>query len=271
MIIDAHAHPVFAGMPFHPGVHHLSQAYYSRKALEWTLPEFVNEMDRAGIDKVILLTACWKGQPARQRNEATAEILRHNPERFVGFGSFDPNTGGEAVTEIEYAIKGLGLAGVKAVAQNVEVFYNDPRCYPVYEKIQELGVPILFHTGPSFLQSRTKFGDPTTLDDVALDFPEMKIILAHMAMQGYMEAHSLLVRHRNVYADLSFWPLHPSYRHLIPWSLLEETVPEKILMGSDFPVGTTPSETVEAVKSLPVSEKFKEQILGENAAKLLGL
>jgi predicted TIM-barrel fold metal-dependent hydrolase len=146
VIIDAHAHPVFAGMPFHPGVHHLSQAYYSRKALEWTLPEFVNEMDRAGIDKVILLTACWKGQPARQRNEATAEILRHNPERFVGFGSFDPNTGGEAVTEIEYAIKGLGLAGVKAVAQNVEVFYNDPRCYPVYEKIQELGVPILFHS-----------------------------------------------------------------------------------------------------------------------------
>ena len=65
MIIDAHAHPVFAGIPFHPGVHHLSQAYYSRKALEWTLSEFVKEMDRAGIDKAILLTACWKGQSAR--------------------------------------------------------------------------------------------------------------------------------------------------------------------------------------------------------------
>ncbi len=235
------------------------------------MSEFVKEMDRTGIDKAILLTACWKGQPARQRNEATAKFLSQYPERLIGFGSFDPNTGGEAVSEIEHAIKGLRLAGVKAVAQNVEVFYNDPRCYPVYEKIQELGVPILFDTGPSFRQTRTKFGDPTTLDDVALDFPEMKIILAHMAMQGYMEAHSLLVRHRNVYADLSFWPLHPSYRHLIPWSLLEETVPEKILMGSDFPVGTTPSETVEAVKSLPVSEKFKDQILGKNAAKLLGL
>jgi hypothetical protein len=271
VILDFHAHPVFAGMPFHPGIHHLSQAYYSRKALEWTLSEYVNEMDHVGIDKVILLTACWKGQPARQRNEATAELLSRYPERLIGFASFDPNTGGGAVDEVEYAIKGLAFAGVKTIAQNIDLFYNDPLYYPVYEKVQELGVPILFHTGPSFLETRTKFGDPTVLDDVALDFPDMKIILAHMAMQGYMEAHSLLVRHRNVYADLSFWPLHPSYRQLIPWSLLEETVPEKVLMGSDFPVGTTPSETVEAVKSLPVSEKFKEQILGENAVRLLGL
>lgn len=67
MIIDAHAHPVFAGMPFHPGIHHLSQAYYSRKALEWTLSEFVKEMDRAGIDKAILLTAIVGRDSLRDR------------------------------------------------------------------------------------------------------------------------------------------------------------------------------------------------------------
>lgn len=271
MIIDIHAHPVFAGMPVHPGVHRLSQAYYNRRALELTLPDFVQELDRAGVDKVVFLTSSWKGQPVRERNEATADLIHRYPERFIGFGSFDPNAGHEAVDDAEYAIKGLGLVGVKTIAQNVEVFYNDPRYYPVYEKVQELGVPILFHTGPSFLQTRTKFGDLITLDDVALDFPNMKMILAHMGMQGFMDAHSLLVRHPNVYADLSFWPLHPSYRSLIPWSLFEETVPGKILLGSDFPVGQTPNEAIEAVQGLPVSDNFKTQILGENAARLLGL
>lgn len=271
MIIDVHAHPVFLGMPIHPGVHQLSEVYYSRKALLLTLEDFVKELDRAGVDRVVLLTVCWKAQPARERNKMIAEITRQYPDRFIGFASFDPNTGQEAVVEVEYAVKELGFAGVKTIAQNVEVFYNDPRCYPIYEKVQELGIPILFHTGPSFLHTRTRFGDPMTLEDVALDFPKMKIILAHMGMQRYMDVHSLLVRHPNVYADLSFWPLHPSYRPLIPWSLLEETVPDKILLGSDFPVGQTPSEAIEAVKMLPVGEKFKSQILGENAARLLGL
>lgn len=258
-------------MPRHPGVQSLSRTYYARDALDLTVTEFIKELDRADIDKVILLTACWKGQPARQRNEATAELVSRYPTRFIGFGSFDPNAGRQVLQDVEHAIKGLGLAGIKTIGQNVEVFYNDPSYYPVYEKVQELRVPILFHTGASFLGTRTKFGNPATVDDVALDFPDMNIILAHMGMHRYLEAHSLLVRYPNVYADLSFWPLHPIYRRLIPWSLLEETVPEKLLMGSDFPVGQTPTEVVQSVRSLPVSEQFKAQILGENAAKLLGL
>ena len=271
MIVDFHAHPVFAGMAVHPGVHRISQAYYSRNALELSLAEYVQELDRTGIDRVVLLTICWKGQPIRMRNEATADFVRAHPTRFIGFASFDPNSGKEAVNEVEYAVKELGFSGVKSIAQNVEIFYNDPRCYPIYEKIQELGIPILFHTGPSFLGTKSRFGDPMTIEDVALDFPKMNIVLAHMGMQKYMDVHSLLVRHSNVYADLSFWPLHPAYRDLIPWRLLEETVPEKLLMGSDFPVGQTPGEAVQAVQALPINEKFQRQILGENAARLLDL
>ena len=271
MIIDIHTHPVFLGMPIHPGLDGLSKAYYGRGMSRLTLSDFVKELDRAGVDKVVFLSVCWKNQPVRPRNEAVAELLRQCPDRFIGFASFDPNTGQQATDEIVHAVKELGFAGVKTIAQNVEMFYNDPRCYPIYEKVQELGIPILFHTGPSFLETRSKFGDPMTLDDVALDFPQMKIILAHMGMQKYMEVHSLLVRHPNVYADLSFWPLHPAYRVPIPWRLFEETVPEKLLLGSDFPVGQTPSEAIEAVNSLPVSEKFKTRILGENAARLLSV
>lgn len=271
MIIDIHAHPVFASMPIHPGVHQLSETYYSRKALILTLEDFIKELDRAGVDRVVLLTVCWKGQPMRVRNEATAEIIKRYPERFIGFASFDPNDPKQAVEEVEYAVHKLGFRGVKTIAQNVEIFYNDRRYYPIYDKVQELGVPILFHTGPSFLHTRTLFGDPMTLEDVAVDFPKMNIILAHMGMQRYMDVHSLLVRHPNVYADLSFWPLHPAYAPLIPWGLLERTVSQKILLGSDFPVGQSPSEAIDAVKRLLISERFKSQILGENAARLLSL
>jgi predicted TIM-barrel fold metal-dependent hydrolase len=65
--------------------------------------------------------------------------------------------------------------------------------------------------------------------------------------------------------------LHPAYSALIPWPLFEQTVPGKILYGSDFPVGQSPAEAVEAVNNLPVTEKFKRRLLGENAAALLAL
>lgn len=271
MIIDAHVHPVFAGSPIHPGLDRLSQAYYGRDASRLSLDEFITELDRAKVDKTVLLTVVWKDQPVRQRNQATAELVKLHPDRFVGFGSFDPNAGKDAISEVEYAVEQLALSGIKIIAQNVEVPYNDPRFYPVYEKIEQLDVPVLFHTGPSFLHTRTKYWSANALEDIALDFPKMKMILAHMGMQSYMDIHSLLVRHPNVYADLSFWPLNPKYRHMIPWSLLEQTVPHKLLLGSDFPVGQAPGEAVKAVNELPVSERFKRLILGENAAGLLKL
>ncbi len=269
MFIDFHVHPVFAGMPIHPGLDRLSQAYYGRDMLRLSVGEFVRELDRAKVDKAVLLTVAWKNQPVRQRNEATAALVRQHPDRFVGFGSFDPNAGGEAIAEVEYAIEHLKLSGIKVIAQNVEIPYDDHRYYPVYEKIQALGIPVVFHTGASFLHTRTKYWSANALEEVALDFPKMKMIAAHMGMQQHMDIHSLLVRHANVYADLSFWPLHPLYRRLIPWGLLEETVSQKILLGSDFPVGQSPTEAVAAVNALPVGEAFKRGILGENAARIL--
>ena len=271
MIIDAHVHPVFVGTPIHPGLDQLSRAYYDRDASRLSLDGFIAELDRAKVDKAVLLTVVWKNQPVRQRNEATAELVGLLPDRFVGFGTFDPNAEMDATSEVAYAIEQLGLSGIKIIAQNVEVPYNDPRCYPAYEKIQELGVPVIFHTGPSFLHTRSKYWSANALEDIALDFPRMKMILAHMGMQSHLEIHSLLVRHANVYADLSFWPLNPRHRGLIPWPLLEQTVPQKLLLGSDFPVGQSPSEAVAAVNELSVSEQFKRLILGENAARLLNL
>jgi predicted TIM-barrel fold metal-dependent hydrolase len=101
------------------------------------------------------------------------------------------------------------------------------------------------------------------IDDVAFDFPSLEIICAHLGGWQYMDVISSLVHHENVFADISFWRLNPRYTSIVPWSLLENTVSDKILLGSDYPAGQTPREAAEAVKKLPVSQRFKEKILGK--------
>jgi len=92
----------------------------------------------------------------------------------------------------------------------------------------------------------------------AFDFPDLKIICAHLGGWQYMDVISMLIHHPNVYADVSFWPLNPNYIDMIPWKLLEKTVPDKILFGSDYPVGQTPKEAAEAVTqaSTPTRNRY---------------
>lgn len=293
MIIDIHVHPQFvepqqgsmppqtdAGKldlvanPQHlpVSVEQTSQHYYRRSHVMMPLPDFISQMNQAGIDKVVLVVPAIKGVPVRPMNEGVAKLLQAYPDRFIGFAGFDPNTGAHAIDEIEYAVKELGFSGIKNVPSTLELDINDKAFYPCYAKAQELGVPILIHTGSVILKGlRAKHVHPLMVDDVAFDFPDLKIICAHLGGWQYLDAIGMLLHHRNVFADLSFWPLHPLYRSIVPWSLLEQAVPDKILMGSDYPPGQTPKEAAKAVRELPVSQEFKEKILGGNAARILGL
>jgi predicted TIM-barrel fold metal-dependent hydrolase len=249
-----------------------SRHYYQRNPVMLPLPEFINQMDEAKIDKATLVVAAQKGVPVRPMNEMVAKLLKEYRERFIGFAGFDPNNGTQSVNEIEYAIKDLGFSGLKSVASFVELDINDKAFYPCYSKAEELGIPILMHTGSAIIKGvRGKYVQPLMVDDVAFDFPDLKIICAHLGGWQYMDVIGMLVHHSNVFADISFWSLNPSYVDIVPWSLLETTVSDKILFGSDYPVSQTPKEAVEAIKRLPISQDFKEKILGKNASKILRL
>ncbi len=264
--LDIVANPQYVGI----AVNQTAQLYYHRDHVMVSVPEFIRQMDEAHIDKVVLVNPAIKGMPVRPMNEGVAKLLDAYPDRFLGFAGFDPNEGAQAVREVEYAVEDLGFVGIKSVASVLELDINDPAFYPSYRKAEELGVPILIHTGSVIIKGvRVKHVHPLMIDDVAFDFPELPIICAHLGGWQYLDAISMLVHHRNVYADISFWPLHPWYVDLVPWSLLERTVPDKILLGSDYPAGQTPKEAAEAVKKLPVSQGFKAKILGANAAKIL--
>jgi predicted TIM-barrel fold metal-dependent hydrolase len=192
--------------------------------------------------------------------------------RAIGFAGFDPNVGEQAVADIEYAVNELGFKGIKIVPSILGLDINDKAFYPCYAKAEELGIPVMIHTGTGLiLGCRAKHVHPLMIDDVAFDFPNLKIICAHLGGWNFMDVHGLLVRHKNVYADISAWPLSPQYMKLVPWDLFEETVSDKLFLGSDYPAAQTPKEALESARTLPVSETFKKKILGENAAKLLGL
>jgi len=284
MIIDMHVHPIFEevlqnlsaipqGLRMIHNLEQTSKNYFYRSQKILSLADFQQEMGDAHIDRVALLITGVKGIPVRQTNERVSTLLHMLPDKFIGFAGFDPSQGEEAVADIEYAVKKLGFKGLKIVSSMMDLDINDKALYPCYAKAQELGVPITIHTGASSLVmgSRVKHVQPLMVDDVAFDFPDLKIICAHMGGHQYMDVHSMLVRHRNVYADLCFWPLNPHYRDLMPWRLLDDTVRDKILLGSDYPSGQTSKEAVEAVQNLPISKDFKVKILGENAARLLAL
>ncbi len=293
MIIDIHVHPQFVephqvDMPgqlnckkldivanpqnIGKSLSQTSYHYYQRNHVMLPLPDFINQMDEAKIDKVVLVNPAIKGLPVRPMNVGVSRLLEDYPERFIGFAGFDPNNGAQAVREIEYAVEELGFSGLKSVPSALELDINDKAFYPCYKKAEELCIPILIHTGTVILKGfRVKHVLPLMVDDVAFDFPDLKIICAHLGGWQYMDAINMLQHHSNVYADISFWPLNPLYTEFVPWSLLEKTVSDKILLGSDYPPGQTPKEAVEAAKKLPISQSFKEKILGKNAAKILGL
>ncbi len=293
MIIDMHVHPRFLepqqGAPppqqpakslnivanpqqFGMAAGETAHRYYQRNPVLLTLPDFIGKMDEAKIDKAALMVTALKGTPVRPMNEGVAKLLKAYPGRLIGFAGFDPNTGTQAVDEIEYAIKQLGFSGIKTVASFLELDINDKAFYPCYAKAQQLGVPITIHTGSAILKGvRVKHVQPLMVDDVAFDFPDLKIVCTHLGGWQFMDAVGMVVHHRNVYADISFWPLNPMYVDLVPWSVLEKAVPDKILFGSDYPAGQTPKEAAEAVRKLPINESFKEKILGSNAAALLGM
>ncbi len=293
MIIDIHVHPQFIeprqGSPppqldtrkldivanpqnLPVALSQTSQHYFQRNHVMLPLPEFINQMGEAEFDKIVLVNPAIKGIPVRPMNEEVAKLLEAYPDKLIGFAGFDPNTGNQAVDDIEYAVQNLGFSGVKTVASTVELNINDKAFYPCYEKAEELDIPILIHTGSVIIKgTRVKYVHPLMIDDIAFDFPDLRIICAHLGGWQYMDTINMLSHHNNVFADISFWPLNPNYMDLVPWSLLEKIVPNKILLGSDYPAGQTPKEAVEAVQRLPVSQSFKEKILGENAAKILGL
>jgi len=141
--------------------------------------------------------------------------------------------------------------------------------YPLYAKAQELGLPMMVHTGSSvFKGARIKYGDPLFLDDVAIDFPELNILMAHSGRPfWYQQAFWMARRHANVYMEVSGLPA----KNLLEYFPRLEELADKVVYGSDWPGNPDLRRNPDAIRALPISEEAQRAILYGNAARILKL
>jgi predicted TIM-barrel fold metal-dependent hydrolase len=215
------------------------------------------------------------GQP-RVPNEEIAEVANANADVLIPFASVDPRKGRKGVDEAKRLIADHGVRGFK-FHPNLQAFFPDDRiAYPLYEVIQEAGLPALFHTGHSGIGSgmrggggiRLKYSNPIHVDDVAVDFPDLKIVLAHPSFPWQDEAISIALHKRQVYIDLSGWS--PKYfpEQLVRYA--NTLLREQVLFGTDYPL-ITPERWLADFDTLDIKPEVRPLILKENAMRLLGL
>ena len=213
-------------------------------------------------------------------NDATATFARAYPDRLIGFMSIHPYDA-RCLDEFERCRLDLGLRGAKLGANYQNFDPLGARALTIYEQAQKHGLPILFHQGTSPVRDAPlRLSHPLLMDEIAIRYPDLKIIMAHMGHPWQVETCVVIRKHPNLYTDIS----GNFYRPFSFWEQLvkagEWNVLDKVLLGSDFPV-TTVQETIDALRNvncvvegsrLPrVSAEAIEAIIHRDALALLGL
>jgi uncharacterized protein len=257
--ILAAAAKYFGGSPPQPSAQEVADYYRERNmvAVVFTVD------DEAGMGR------------RRLGNQEVLDVARANPDVLIPFASVDPHKGKLAVREARELIE-PGVRGFK-FHPNLQAFWpNDRDWYPLYEVIAQARLIALFHSGTTGIGAgmpgaggvRLKYSNPMCIDDVAAEFPELDIILAHPSFPWQDEALAIAVHKPNVYIDLSGWS--PKY---FPENLIQYTntrLKNKMLFGSDYPQ-ISPDRWLADFEKIPIKDEVRPLVLKENAIQLLGL
>ncbi|MGW8379366.1 amidohydrolase family protein [Streptomyces sp. ODS28] len=279
--IDVHTHAEVSAngaASLDEDLHAASSAYFkvegNRKP---TLPEiarYYREREMAAVVFPLDAQAATGTEPVP--NEEVAEAAAEHPDVLLPFASLDPFRGKAAVRQVRRLVEEYGVRGFKFHPSIQGFFPDDRMAYGLYEEIEAAGAVALFHTGqtgigagvPGGAGIRLKFSNPLLLDDVAADFPHLKIILAHPSFPWQDEALAVATHKPGVHIDLSGWS--PKY---FPPQLVKyanSLLKDKVLFGSDYPV-LTPDRWLADFAKLDIKDEVRPKILKENAARLLGL
>lgn len=212
----------------------------------------------------------------RIANEEITDAARDNPDILTAFASIDPHKGMLGAREARALIEDGVVRGFKFHPTCQGFFPNDRLAYKLYEVIAEHKLPAIFHTGHSGIGTgmrgggglRLKYSQPIHLDDVAVDFPDMTIILAHPSWPWTDEALSIALHKPNVYIDLSGWS--PKYFPPQIVQYANTQLRTKMLFGSDFPL-IKPDRWIQDFKAAGFKPEVHDLILKQNAARVLNL
>ncbi|MEO5634677.1 amidohydrolase family protein [Gaiella sp.] len=248
MIVDIHTH--VGEYPAHIDERFAAQAReaWAEVTLGGTVEEH-REHALAGVNRAVVLAFDAQAAGFVVPNDYVASYVATDPARLIGFGSVDPSSP-TAIDELERMTGDLGLVGCKLgpIYQNIDPL--DPRFLRVCEALERLGLPMLIHQGTTFARAGSLLqARPILLDEIALRYPELRIVIAHMGHPWFDETIAVIRRHPHVYADVSAlvgrrWLL---YQALV--AAVEYRVTHKLLFGTDFPFFTA-SQTIDGLRSV---------------------
>ena len=237
---------------------------------------YIERMDRAGID-MAFITASKSGPigaPASYHvaYEMVAGVVDRHPDRFRGLAGIDPNQGMDGVRALEHAVREMGFIGAHLYPHWFGLPPDDRKYYPFYAKCVELDVPIQIQVGHCLVYTPStplkSVGRPITLDTIACDFPELKLIGIHTGWPWVEEMISVAWKHKNVYIGSDayapkYWK--PEFVHFInSWGT------EKVLFGTDFPIVDFERATRE-IGELDIKSEARENLLWRNTKTLYRL
>jgi hypothetical protein len=245
-----------------------------RHGISWE--KYLEKMDRARIDRTLIIATRAGDMRVKYSYaipyERVAAVCEKYPERFSGLAGVDPSRGMEGLREFERGIRDYGFAGGHIYPHWFELPPDHAKFYPFYAKCCELDVPIMMQIGHCLDYNRDRIfpsvGRPITLDRVAIDFPELKLIGIHLGWPWTEEMIAVAYKHANVYmaADAyapKYWP--KEYVHFIgTWGQ------DKVLFGTDWPV-IDPERAMKEIEELNLSPKAMRKLLRDNAMKVFKL
>ncbi|MFN3148149.1 MAG: amidohydrolase family protein [Paracoccaceae bacterium] len=210
----------------------------------------------------------------RYSNEEVARIAAENADILIPFASIDPAKGKAGAREARRLVREFGVKGFKFHPTMQGFFPNDRMAYPVYEAVAEEGAIALFHSGQTGVGSgmrggmgmRLKYSDPMHVDDVAVDFPDMPIVLAHPSFPWTENGLAVAQHKPNVYIDMSGWS--PKYFPKIFVQYANTILKKKMLFGSDWPA-ITPDRWLADFETLDIRDEVRPLILKDNARRIL--
>jgi len=254
-----------------------ASAYFKAPRERPKMPEIVDLYRAQNIAFCLFTVDCESHIGAKRvSNYEIADFAAQHDDICIPFASIDPHKGRLGAREARDLVENHGVRGFKFhhILQGCEP--GDRTAYPIYEVIAEHKLPAIFHTGHSGMGSgmrggggvRLKYGQPMLVDDVAVDFPDMKIILAHPSWPWVDESLSMALHKENVFIDLSGWS--PKYFQPQIIQYANTQLRHKMLFGSDFPL-IHPDKWLSAAKQAGFREDVLPGIMKDNAVRVLGL
>ncbi len=272
---------------------HVTGKKYPHPGMDWTMEKIIADYDSCGVDQSCLMRESFidtaMDHAPFSTNQHVIDAVEKYPDRFIGcsnVGPFSKRKISDILWELEYLHTNFNFKTTKFYMPE-DTYMNDRRLWPVYEKCEEMGIVCFFHTGLTIRIGYTKYTLPYLLDDVMIDFPNLKVVAYHGGYPYWEEAAMLAWKHPN---------FHISYSILLPWLLraperflhmvgttMQIAGSDRFIWGSDWPASDT-GQSIQAVLNLKMTEELQEKygypeitkedkskFLGGNLARLIGL